>query len=83
MQLGLAALLEERLQKPRRDAQLLLILPVLAVLAPKEGGLDPQRVREDEGTARHVVVVLLPLLEIMVLPLLRLDIDLKDQNHQK
>ena len=81
MQLGLAALLEERLQKPRRDAQLLLILPVLAVLAPKEGGLDPQRVREDEGTARRGVV--LPLLEIMALPLLRLDIDLRDRSHQE
>ena len=70
---------EARLQKLRQDAQLLLILPVLAVLALKQGGLDPQRVREDEGTARRAGV---PLLEIMV-PLLRLDIDLKDLNHQK
>ena len=81
MQLELAVLLEERLQKPRRDVQLPLILPAQEAVAPKEGGLDPQRVREDEGTARRGVV--LPLLEIMVLPLLRLDIDLRDRSRQK
>ena len=78
MQLELAVLLEERLQRPWRDVQLPLMLPALAVLAPKEGGLDPQRVREVEGTARRAVV---PLLRIMVL--LQLEIDLKDLNHQK